>query len=73
MPQTRLPRPDWVSAGTPVLDLEHRAAWAIWLWREGGPAWRLQALAMLNETRQNWLAGWLLAGILAETPQVAAK
>ncbi|MHC6225145.1 hypothetical protein ACYU03_10335 [Pseudomonas sp. X10] len=70
---TALPRPEWVPPGTPVLDAETRAAWAVWLWREGGAAWRLQAVAMLNETRDVWLAGWLLAGILAENPQVVPK
>src|SRR5690606_15337253 len=70
---TALPRPDWVPPATPVPDAATRAAWAVWLWREGGAAWRLQAVAMLNETRDVWLAGWLLAGILAENPQVVPK
>jgi hypothetical protein len=39
-----IPLPPWGAGDTTA----ERTAWAIWLWREGQPEWRLQAISMLN-------------------------
>ena len=63
-----VPRPDWIAAGSPALSSADRTAWAWWLWKAGGPPWRLQALAMLNELApQEWVAGYLRDNVLAES------
>lgn len=63
-----VPRPDWIAAGSPTLSSADRTAWAWWLWKTGGPPWRFQALAMLNElASQEWVAGYLRDNVLAES------
>lgn len=69
---TALPRPHWLAADA-ADTAEARAAWAIWLWREGGIEWRLQALAMLGASREFLVASVLLDSILAESPRVTPE
>lgn len=66
-----VPRPDWLAQKVSVSPAES-TAWAWWLWTMGGPAWRLQALAMLHEHAGTvWMAGYLRDQVLAEAPQFA--
>lgn len=60
-----VPRPEWVGKETRTLSSADRAAWALWLWKEGGREWRLQALGMLNQLAPAlWAAGYARDGIL---------
>jgi hypothetical protein len=60
-----VPRPEWLSR-RPVA--EEKVAWALWLWVEGGPAWRLQALSMLSEgSSSQFLAAYMRDNILADS------
>lgn len=70
---TDVPRPDWIPPGAGPTDESSQAAWALWLWREGPPQWRLQALGMFESvSRDNWLAETLLdmalIGVLKPQP-----
>ncbi len=69
---TEVPRPDWIAADASALSPADRTAWAWWLWKSGGPPWRLQALAMLDELApQEWVAGYLRDNVLAEASAFA--
>lgn len=66
-----VPRPEWLPPGTARPTPAELAAWAIWLWRSGGPEWRLQSLGMLRGAAgTHWLARNFLDQILNETPLV---
>jgi hypothetical protein len=67
-----VPRPDWVGADLRAVSGPDRAAWALWLWKNGGPEWRLQALGMLNLLAPTvWTAGYARDSILANLPELA--
>jgi len=70
-----VPRPEWVAAdATAASSPADVTAWGIWLWREGGAPWRLQALAMLDAAApRQWLASAFVDEVMAETPLVATK
>lgn len=62
-----VPRPRTLPSLSPTASAADRAAWALWLWREAPPAWRLQGLAMLHQLApQAWLAGYARDLILAD-------
>lgn len=62
-----VPRPPTLPSLSPTASAADRAAWALWLWREAPPAWRLQGLAMLHQLApQAWLAGYARDLILAD-------
>jgi hypothetical protein len=64
-----VPRPAWLPGAVVTLSSADRTAWAIWLWQDGGPEWRLQAVAMLDaQARDEWLARYFLDGVLGELP-----
>lgn len=66
-----VPRPDWVPEEQSGLTLVGLTAWGLWLWKEAGPQWRLQSLAMLNRAAsEEWLAAYLRDTVLAEVPAV---
>ena len=67
-----IPRPPWLPPGPPAG--AERTAWAIWLWQEGGPQWRLQALGMLNAlSASQFIAGYFVDTVLAEVPLVQPR
>lgn len=67
-----LPRPGWVQREFATLGATEMVAWAIWIWQNAGPEWRLQAVAMLGSAAQSeWLASYFLDSVLAEVPVVA--
>ena len=69
-----VPRPPWLPSDLSALSSADRAAWGIWIWQRGGPEWRLQALGILNAvTRREWVASYVLDGVLAETPPVTPE
>ncbi len=44
-----------------------RTAWAVWLFKSGDPAWRLQSLSMLQSARSTvWFAGYFLDSVLLD-------
>lgn len=66
-----IPRPAWVGSNTTALSDEERTAWALWLWKEGGPAWRLQALGMFDRLAPGtWLAAYVRDGVLADSKKL---
>lgn len=69
---SEVPRPDWLAPHGPTLSPAESTAWAWWLWTKGGAAWRLQALAMLNQHSGTvWIAGYLRDQVLADAAQFA--
>lgn len=69
-----LPRPAWVARDAATPAAPELAAWAIWIWQNAGPEWRLQAVAMLGTAAQSeWLASYFLDSVLAEVPVVAPR
>ncbi|MEJ8815199.1 hypothetical protein WKW77_29300 [Variovorax ureilyticus] len=69
-----LPRPDWIAAGKTWKPDPEGAAWAMWLWREGGPTWRLQAIALLQASASTQFpASLLYESILAEAPAIPPR
>jgi hypothetical protein len=65
-----VPRPYWIPSMDNGPDIPFdEFAWAVWLWREGPPEWRLQSLSMLNSAAgSEYLAGYLLNLTLNDTP-----
>lgn len=62
-----VPRPAWLATLPSEMLSADRTAWAAWLWHEGDPAFRLQALGMLNrEVDFAPVAGQLVDYILDE-------
>jgi hypothetical protein len=72
---TDVPRPKWIDGlAASQLPAAQTTAWALWLWREAAPEWRLQALGMLGSAAKNeWLAGYFLDGVLNESPPARAR
>ena len=69
---SEVPRPEWIGRASEALSSADRTAWAWWLWKVAGPAWRLQALAMLHEMApKEFVAGYLRNQLLAESAQYA--
>lgn len=69
---SEVPRPEWIGLATNAQSSADRTAWAWWLWKVAGPAWRLQALAMLHEMApKEFVAGYLRNQLLAESAQYA--
>ena len=69
---SEVPRPEWIGTASNTLSSADRTAWAWWLWKVAGPAWRLQALAMLHEMApKEFVAGYLRNQLLAESAQYA--
>jgi hypothetical protein len=66
--RSTLPVPPWLGQRGERLASADHTAWAWWLWKNAGPAWRLQALAMLHEAApEEWIAGYLRDQVLAES------
>jgi hypothetical protein len=66
-----VPRPAWLPAAPRAASVADRAAWALWLWKNAGPTWRLQGLAMLNQLAPAiWAAAFARDGILAGVPSL---
>lgn len=65
-----VPRPAWIAASASACpDGGYMGAWGIWLWQNGGAAWRLQSISMLDAaSRHEWIAAYFLAQVLAEVP-----
>lgn len=70
-----VPRPNWIGPDVGAsLPSQEKTAWAIWLWQNADAGWRMQSLAMLDEASQTqWLAGYFVDHILAESPPVTAR
>ena len=62
-----VPRPPWLFETKETAGDADRTAWAVWLWKSGDPAWRLQSLSMLQSARSTvWFAGYFLDSVLLD-------
>lgn len=60
-----LPRPSWVKSSAAMDSGPNETAWATWLWLEK-PEAQLAALSMFNASRAEFMAGYIVEGILRE-------
>jgi hypothetical protein len=68
---TDVPRPAWLPADPRAASVADRTAWALWLWKNAGPTWKLQGLAMLNQLAPRfWAAAFARDSILAGVPSL---
>jgi hypothetical protein len=68
-----VPRPAWLGS-TQRLAHADRTAWAVWLWKDAGPEWRLTALAMLHRLAPvEWVAGYARDSLLSESDTFAPR
>jgi hypothetical protein len=70
---TDVPLPPWAGGGEPRAgSAGDRAIWGLWLYREGGPEWRLAALGLIYANRErSWLAARTYRLIVAGDARLA--
>jgi len=62
-----MPRPPWLVEAKVTAGDADWTAWAVWLFKSGDPAWRLQSLSMLQSARSTvWFAGYFLDSVLLD-------